>query len=111
MNFIGKRPLNLPLFLHQSLGGMAYIVQAEANQPKKKLSYTSIIKLLIVEKLRGLGKDCDSFLFSTDIPRDLKGDPPLPMGEAASRSAEEGIDGAARKGKIVEILSPQQPIP
>jgi hypothetical protein len=50
-------------------------VQAEADQLKKNLSHISLIKLLIVEELRQLGKDWDSFLFSTDIPRDPKGDP------------------------------------
>jgi hypothetical protein len=31
MHFTGKRPLNLPFFLHQSLGGMADNVQAKAS--------------------------------------------------------------------------------
>ena len=51
------------------------------------------------------------FFFSTDIPRVPKGDPPLPMGETTSRNTEEGIGGAAGKGKIVEGSSPQQPVP
>jgi hypothetical protein len=51
------------------------------------------------------------FFFSTDIPRDPKGDPPLPIGETTSRNTEAGIGGAAGKGKIVEGSSPQQPVP
>jgi hypothetical protein len=66
---------------------------------------------LIVEELRQLGKSWDSFLLSADIPRDPKGDPPLPMGKATSHSAEAEIERAAEKGKTVEALSPQQPIP
>jgi hypothetical protein len=93
MHFMGKRPLNLPLFLHQSLGGMADSVQAKENQSKKNLSHISLIKLFIVEELRRLGKEWDSFLFSTDILRDPKGDPPLPTGETASSNAEAGIEG------------------
>jgi hypothetical protein len=50
-------------------------------------------------------------MFSADIPRDPKGDPPLPTGETTSRSAEAGIEGAAGKGKTVEGSSPQQPVP
>jgi hypothetical protein len=111
MHFTGKRSLNLPFFLHQSLGGMADNVQAEANQPKKNLSHISLIKLLIVEELRRLGKYWDLFMFSVDIPRDPKGDPPLPTGEAASRSAEAKIEGVAGKEKTVEASSPQQPVP
>jgi hypothetical protein len=52
MHFTGRRPLNLPFFLHQSLREMADNVRAETNQPKKKLSHVSLIKLLIVEELR-----------------------------------------------------------
>jgi hypothetical protein len=54
-------------------------IQAEVNQPKKNLSHISLIKLLIVEELRLLGKDWDSFIFLANMPRDPKGDPPLPM--------------------------------
>jgi hypothetical protein len=86
-------------------------IQAEVNQPKNNLSHISLIKLLIVEELRRLSKEWDSFLFLADIPRDLKGDPPLPTREATSRSVKVGIKGDVGKGKIVEGSSPQQPIP
>jgi hypothetical protein len=46
-----------------------------------------------------------------DIPRDPKGDPSLPTREATYRSTEVGIEGAAEKGNIVEVSSPQNPIP
>jgi hypothetical protein len=107
MHFTGKRPLKLPFFLHQSLGGMAGSVQAEANQLKKNLSHISLIKLLIVEELRRLSKDWDSFLLSADIPRDPKGDPPLSMGDTTSHNAVEGIEGATGKGNTIEGSSPQ----
>jgi hypothetical protein len=97
MHFTGKRPLNLPFFLHQSLGGMENSVQAKADQPKKNLSHISLIKLLIVEELGRLGKGWDSFILSTDIPRDPKGDPPLPTREETSHSVKAGIEGAAKK--------------
>jgi hypothetical protein len=111
MHFTGKIPLNLPFFLHQSLGGMADNVQAEADQPKKNLFHISLIKLLVVEELRRLGKDWDSFLISVDIPRDPKGDFPLPTGETTFRSAGARMEEAAGKGKIIEDSSSQQPVP
>jgi hypothetical protein len=52
MHFTGRKPLNLPFFLHQIFQEMAESVWAKANQPKKKLSHVSLIKLLIVEELR-----------------------------------------------------------
>jgi hypothetical protein len=80
-------------------------VRAKENQPKKKLSYLSLIKLLIVEKLRRLGKTWDSFLLLADIPRDPKGDSPLPTGKVTSHHVE------AEEGKTLEALSPQHSIP
>jgi hypothetical protein len=52
MHFTGRRPLNLPFFLHQSLREMADNAQAETDQPKRKISHVSLIKLLMVEELR-----------------------------------------------------------
>jgi hypothetical protein len=77
MHFTGRRPLNLPFFLHQSLREMADDFRADTNQPKKKPYHVSLIKLLIVKELRRLGNNWDSFLLSVDIPRDPKGDSPL----------------------------------
>jgi hypothetical protein len=105
MHFTGRRSLNIPFFLHQSLREMADSIRAEANQPKKKLSHVSLIKLLIVEELRRLGKNWDSFLLTISIPRDPKGDSPLPTGKVTSHHAEE------EEGKTLEALSPQQSIP
>jgi hypothetical protein len=111
MHFTGKRPLNLPFFLHQILEKVADNIQAEADQPRKNLFHISLIKLLVVEELRRLDKYWDSFLISADIPRDPKGDLPLPMGETTSRSAGERMEEAAGKGKAIEGSSSQQPVP
>jgi hypothetical protein len=94
MHFTGRRPLNLPFFLHQSLQEMADNVRAETNQPKKKLSHVSLIKLLIVEELRRLGNNWDLFLLTADIPRDPRGDSPLP----AEKSNISPRGGGNRKG-------------
>jgi hypothetical protein len=72
MHFTGKKPLNLPFFLHRSLEKMADNVQAEADQPGNNLSHLSLIKLLVVEELRRLNKDWDSFMISADIPETPK---------------------------------------
>jgi hypothetical protein len=96
MHFIGRRPLNLPFFLHQSLRGMANNVQAEANHPKKNLSHISLIKLLIVEQLRKLGRSWDSFILVADIPGTLK-EIPLPTGKETSHNVEVEIGRVAEK--------------
>jgi hypothetical protein len=56
MHFTGRRPLNIPFFLHQSLREMVDNARTEANPLKKKLSHVSLVKLLVDEELRQLGK-------------------------------------------------------
>jgi hypothetical protein len=90
---------------------MADNVQAEANQPKKNLFHMSFINLLVVEELRWLDKDWDSFLISTDIPRDPKGDFPLYARKTTLHRAGERMKEAMGKGKEIEESSSQQPTP
>jgi hypothetical protein len=111
MHFTWKRPLNLPFFLHRSLERITDNVQVEAGQPKKNLFHMSFIKLVVVEELRRLEKYWDSFLISVNIPMDPKGDFPLPMGETTFHSAGEGMEEVVRKGKVIEDLSSQHPVP
>jgi hypothetical protein len=42
--------------------------QDEENQSKKKLSHVSLIKLMVVEELRQLGRNWDSFFLIAGIP-------------------------------------------
>jgi hypothetical protein len=72
MHFTGKKPLNLPFFLHQRLERMEDSAQAEADQPGKNLSHLSLIKFLAVEEFIGLNKDWDSFLFCPTSPETPK---------------------------------------
>jgi hypothetical protein len=48
MHFRGKRPLNLPFFLHRSLERMVDNVQAKVDHLRKNLFHISLIKLLVV---------------------------------------------------------------
>jgi hypothetical protein len=103
MHFKGENPLNLPFLLYRSLGKMVGNVQAKADQLGNNLSHSSLIKLLVVEKLRHLKKDWDSFMISANIPRDPKGDIPLSARETMVHSAgarKEDVTGK-RKGKEI----------
>jgi hypothetical protein len=53
---------------------MADSTRDEADQPKKKLYHVSLIKLLVVEELRRLGNNWDSFILTMGIPKDPKED-------------------------------------
>jgi hypothetical protein len=90
---------------------MADNVQAKADQPGNNLFHFSLIKMLVVEELRHLNKDWDSFLISANIPRDPKGDIPLSAEESTLHSSEvrkEDVTGK-RKGKEIEDSSFSQP--
>jgi len=93
------------------LGKYADIVQDEADQPGNNLSYLSLIKLLVVEELRRLNKDWDSFLISADIPRDPKEDIPLFARETTFHSIGARKEDVTGKGKEIEDSSSHQPTP
>jgi hypothetical protein len=112
MHFTGKIPLNLPFYLYRSLGKMADKVQARVDQLKSSLFHFSLVKLLVVEELRKINRDWESFLTSTNISLDPKGDTPLSAERLASNnSGEKGRSVAEKgKGKEVEGSSPSQPV-
>jgi hypothetical protein len=90
---------------------MADNIQAKVDQPGNNLFHFSLIKMLVVEELRHLNKDWDSFMISANIPRDPKGDIPLSVEESMLHSAEarkEYVMGK-RKGKEIEDSSSHQP--
>jgi hypothetical protein len=54
-----------------------------------------------------LRNNWDSFLLTTDILRDLRGDSPLPAEKVTSHHPEMEIGRAVEEGKSLETLSPQ----
>jgi hypothetical protein len=86
MHFTWKNPLNLPFYLYKSLGKMTDMVQARADQLKSSLFHFSLVKLLVVEELKKSNRDWDSFLTSTNISLDPKGDTPSSAEKVASRA-------------------------
>jgi hypothetical protein len=97
MHFMRRILLNLPFFLHQSLREMEDNTRAKTDQPKRKISHVLLIKLLLVEELRRLGNNWDSFLLATSIPKDPKGDFPLPTERVTSHHPKDEAERVARK--------------
>jgi hypothetical protein len=85
--------------------------QAEVDKSKRKLSHVSLIKLLVVEELRWLGSNWDSFFLTVGIPGDPKGYFPLHTERVISQRTEAGLGEDAQEGKTLESLSPQHKIP
>jgi hypothetical protein len=71
-----------------------------------------LVKLLVVEELRKINKEWDSFLNSTNISLDPKGDTPFSAEKSTSNSSwvKEGGVAERGKGKEIENPSPSQPV-
>jgi hypothetical protein len=112
LHFTRKKPLKLPFYLYRSLEKMADRVQARDDQLKSSLFHFSLVNLLVVEELRKLNMNWDSFLTSANISLDPKGDNPLSIEKSTSNSS--GVKGGGvierGKGKDIDNTSPSQPI-
>jgi hypothetical protein len=82
---------------------MANNVQAKADQPESSLFHFSLVKLLVVEELGKLNRDWGSFLTSTNISLDPKGDTPLSVEKSTSHSSGVKGGGVVERGKGKEI--------
>ena len=63
LHFFGKKSLDLPFYLYRSLEKMANKVQAKSEGNETSLFHHGLIKLLVLEELKRLGRDWSSFLF------------------------------------------------
>jgi hypothetical protein len=63
---------------------------------------------LVVEELRWLGRNWDSFFLTVGIPKDPKGDFSLSTERVMPHHVEAGVEETAQEGKTLEALSPQQ---
>jgi hypothetical protein len=81
------------------------------NKLTMKLSHVSLIKLLVVEELRRLGSEWDSFFLTVGIPKDPKGDFPLHAERVISHCTEVGLEEVVQEIKTSEALSHQQKLP
>jgi hypothetical protein len=99
MHFTWKNPFNLPFFLCRSLGNIVDNVQAKADQPGNNLFHFSLINMLVVEELRHLNKNWDSFLILANIPRDPKGEIPLSAEKSSLQNAEARKEDVTKKRK------------
>jgi hypothetical protein len=114
MHSTGKIPLNLPFYLYRSLGKMAEKVQARVDKLQSSLFHLSLVNILVAEDLTKLNRDWDSFLASTNIPLDPKGDTSLSAERMTSNSSSherrDVAEQGKRRGKEAEGSSPRQPV-
>ena len=63
LHFVGKRFLDLPFYLYKILAKMSNKVQAKSEGNETSLFHHGLIKLMVLEELKILGRDWSSFLF------------------------------------------------
>jgi hypothetical protein len=89
---IGRNPLNLPYFLHRSLPKMAHQVKAKCNKVAGRLSYHSLIKILVCEMLQRRGKEWNYFLFWNDSQTEVQ-----PKGKKSPQSKKSSIPRSGKR--------------
>jgi hypothetical protein len=78
---------------------MADKVQARDDQLKSSFFHFSLVNMLVVEEIRKLHRDWDSFLASTNIPLDPKGDTPFFVERMTYNSSSHERRDATEQGK------------
>ena len=63
LHFVGKKNLDLPFYLYRSLAKISDKVQVKSEVNETSLFHHGLIKLLVLEELKILGRDWSSFLF------------------------------------------------
>ena len=71
LHFVGKRSLDLPFYLYRHLGKMSDKVQVKTKGNETFLFNHGLIKLLVLEELKRLGRDWTSFLFMRGFEVDV----------------------------------------
>ena len=70
LHFVGKRSLDLPFYLYRSLTKMSDKVQVKKEGNETYLFHHGFIKLLVLEELKRLDRDWNSFLFMSGFEVD-----------------------------------------
>ena len=80
-HFIGKNPLNLPFYLHRSLGKMAHQVKSQPSKIAGRMCHHGLIQLLVQELLKRRNMAWPYFLFwngfETGLQLEEKGKSPV----------------------------------
>jgi len=66
LHFTGREMLDIPYYLHRSLGKMSDKIQKIPQTAEKHLFHFGLMKLLVLEELRKVGRDWNTFLFLAD---------------------------------------------
>jgi hypothetical protein len=108
MHFTGKQSLNLPFYLLRSLGKMSDKVQAKSKLVENNVFHSRLIKMLVLEELKNIDSDWDTFLTSSGFQPDIVNTPQTKR--RTPTSVERVVHTESRKRrKIVKEEKPSEP--
>ena len=71
LHFVGKRSLDFPFYLYRSLAKMSDKVQDKKEGNETSLFHHGLIKILVLEELKRLGRGWSSFFFISGFEVDV----------------------------------------
>ena len=74
-HFTGKKTMNLPFYIHRSLGKIEDKFQGKKHNFENSLFHFGLIKLLVLEELKRKDLDWEAFLLSTGFSVEVVGSP------------------------------------
>ena len=105
-HFTSKIPLNLPFYLHRSLGKMAYQVKAQPSKIAGRLSHHGIIQLLVQELLKKRNMAWPYFLFWNGFETGLQ---PEEKGKSPAKKSSTPRSGRRRRRAISPTAATEHP--
>ena len=105
-HFIGKRPVNIPFYLHSSLGKMAHQVKSQPSKIAGMLSHHGLIQLLVQELLKRRNIAWPYFLFWNGFKTGLQ---PEEKGKSHAKKSSTPRSGRRRRAISLAIATEQPP--
>lgn len=105
MHFKGLKTLNLPYFLHRSIGNMTDKIQGNPNSFESHLFHCALTKLLIVKELRKRKKTWGSFLEKLGYQLIVEISPKEMSRSPVECKGETSTSRKKRRGKDVEEVT------
>ena len=105
-HFTGKIPLNLPFYLHKSLGKMAHKVKAHPSKIAGRMSHHGLIQLLVQELLKRRNMAWPYFLFWNGFETCLHLEE---KGKSLAKKSSTPRSGRRRRRAISLVAATEQP--
>jgi hypothetical protein len=108
MHFTRKQFLNIPFYLLRSLGKMSDKVQSKTKMVENSVFHSKLIKMLVLEELKMIYGDWDTFLTASGFQPDVVNTPQTKRRICTSAEKVVHIE-SRKKRKVVQEDNPSEP--